>query len=292
MPEAQPWTIGRLLQWTISYLAQTGADTPRLDAEVLLAHAKRCRRIDLYTAYDEDPGDDVRACFRELVRRRAEGTPVAYLVGRREFYSLSFRVTPDVLIPRPETEFLVIALLDLAKARGAEAPLKIADVGTGCGVVAICAAKNLSQARVTALDVSPAALHVARANAEEHGVAERITLCESDLFAALEPQEQFDFIVSNPPYVTTAEMQQLPLDVARHEPHRALHGGESGLDVISRLAAESAERLLPGGWLLCEISPILKDAVTRLLHANAHWKPPEFVKDLAGHVRVVKARLA
>ena len=118
MSSAEPWTIGRLLQWTTDYLKGHGSESPRLDAEVLLAQALGRRRIELYTTFDELPGDDARAAFRELVRRRAEGTPVAYLVGRREFYSLSFRVTPDVLIPRPETELLVVAALDLAKTRG------------------------------------------------------------------------------------------------------------------------------------------------------------------------------
>ena len=118
MSTTDPWTVGRLLQWTADYLKDHGADSPRLDAEVLLAEALGCQRIELYTTFEDTPGEDVRTAFRELVRRRAEGAPVAYLVGRREFYSLSFRVTPDVLIPRPETELLVVAVLDLAKAEG------------------------------------------------------------------------------------------------------------------------------------------------------------------------------
>src|SRR5215218_5073932 len=138
----EPWTIGRLLTWTVEYLGKHGADNPRLDAEVLLAEARGCKRIDLYTAYGDPATDEIRTAFRKLVRRRAEGTPVAYLVGRREFYSLDFEVNPDVLIPRPETELLVIALLDDVKKQTAgNATIQIADVGTGSGILAVCAAK-------------------------------------------------------------------------------------------------------------------------------------------------------
>jgi len=195
MSSTETWTVGRLLQWTTDYLKSHGADSPRLDTEVLLAEALGCRRIDLYTAFEDVPGQGPRAAFRELVRRRAEGTPVAYLVGRREFYSLSFRVTPAVLIPRPETELLVGALLDLARGRSAAAPVTIADVGTGSGIIAICAAKHLAGCRVTAIDISPAALEVARGNAAEHGVAERIEFLQSDLLTAVPAGRQFDFIV-------------------------------------------------------------------------------------------------
>jgi release factor glutamine methyltransferase len=219
----QPWTIGRLLSWTTEFLERHGAENPRLDAEVLLAAARGCRRIDLYVAFDEEPSEEVRTAFRELVRRRADGTPVAYLVGKREFYSLEFEVTPDVLIPRPETELLVVALLDYVKQRHsssiqhpASSIQTIADVGTGSGVLAVCAAKYVPTAHVTAIDISPAALAVARRNAERHGVAGQINFVESDLFANIPPDERFDAIVSNPPYVSTAEMPALPADVREH----------------------------------------------------------------------------
>ncbi len=156
MTGSESWTIGRLLQWTASYLRDHGAEQPRLDAEVLLAHVRGCQRIELYTAFDQLADDGVRAEFRRLVKQRAEGTPVAYLVGHREFYSLRFRVTPDVLIPRPETEFVLVTLLDLVKeARHTDQPLQLADVGTGCGNLAIAAAIQLPQAQVTAIDISP-----------------------------------------------------------------------------------------------------------------------------------------
>jgi release factor glutamine methyltransferase len=288
MQQTEAWTIGRLLQWTADYLKQRGAESPRLDAEVLLAHARGCRRIELYTAFAEEPAEEVRVAFRELVRRRAEGTPVAYLVGRREFYSLSFRVTPDVLIPRPETEFLLIALLDLVKAAAAEP--SIADIGTGSGILAVCAAKHLPQARVTAIDNSPAALDIARQNAAEHGVLERIEFLESDLFAALTPQRQFDYIVSNPPYVTSAEWAALSPQVKQHEPRRALEAGPKGTEVIERLVTQAGTRLTPGGWILLEISPMIEAAVREIFARDGNWELRPTKKDLAGHPRVIQVR--
>ncbi|MFZ5829507.1 MAG: N5-glutamine methyltransferase family protein, partial [Planctomycetota bacterium] len=190
MPSTEVWTVGRLLQWTADYLKGHGSDSPRLDAEVLLAHALGWQRIQLYTAFDQAPAEGPRTAFRELVKRRAEGTPVAYLVGHREFFSLRFRVSPAVLIPRPETELVVVTLLDLAKGRAGG--LKLADVGTGSGILAVAIAKHLPGCRVTAVDSSPAALDIARANAADHGVAERIEFLESDLLAAVPPGD-FDF---------------------------------------------------------------------------------------------------
>lgn len=286
MQQTEAWTIGRLLGWTTDFLKKRGADSPRLDAEVLLAHARGCQRIQLYTAFDEEPVEEVRVAFRELVRRRSEGTPVAYLVGRREFYSLSFHVTPDVLIPRPETEFLLIALLDLAKGRG---ELKIADIGTGSGCVAVSAAKHLLQAHVTAIDISPAALVVARKNAAAHGVEGRIEFVESDLFAALPVEQRFDYIVSNPPYVTSAEIERLPREVKDHEPRLALDAGPQGTAVIERLLPQTAQRLAPGGWLLMEIGPAIESAV-RALFGGGNWELGATKKDLAGLARVIAAK--
>jgi release factor glutamine methyltransferase len=279
------------LQWTTDYLEKGGSDSPRLDAEVLLADAMGCQRIGLYTSYDEVPDEAVRTAFRQLVGRRAEGMPVAYLVGRREFYSLDFRVTPDVLIPRPETELLVITLLDLVKGRPAEPakPLRIADVGTGSGIVAVAVAKHLPGARITALDISPAALEVARTNAAEHGVSERIELIESDLLRAVEARPQFDFIVSNPPYVSTAEFDQLPTDVRNFEPRQALVAGPRGTEVIESLVPQAAERLEPGGHLLLEIGPATDEPVRRLLQSDGRFDLGPTIKDLARLPRVVQA---
>ncbi|HEX3600157.1 MAG TPA: peptide chain release factor N(5)-glutamine methyltransferase [Lacipirellulaceae bacterium] len=284
------WTVGRLLSWTIDYLGKHGAENPRLEAEVLLAHARNCRRIDLYTTFGDTASEDTRTAFRELVKRRAGGTPVAYLVGHREFYSLDFEVTPDVLIPRPETESLVVALLDHAKPRSAaDTAIEIADVGTGSGILAVCAAKFLPAARVTAIDISRDALAVAKRNAERHNVADRIAFVESDLFTAVPVDARFDYIVSNPPYVSNSEMQQLPLDVRDYEPEIALRAGENGTDVIAPLIEQSAERLQPAGGLFIEISPMVVEAVEKLVAAQSSLELGPTIKDLAGLARIVQA---
>lgn len=294
MPDA-PWTIGRLLTWTTDFLRERGADNPRLDAEVLLAHARGCKRIELYTAFEEIAPDELREQFRALVKERAAGKPVAYLVGQREFFSLPFEVTPNVLIPRPETELVVVRALDLAKEAAKAAgdrPLEIADVGTGSGILAVTLAKHLPKCRVTAIDISPAALAVARRNGERHGVAARIEWLEGDVLAAVDPAPRFDVIVSNPPYITTAEMAGLADDVRRFEPTVALVAGESGTSVIERLIPQAAQRLRPGGWLLIEISPTIATRVEQLLDATPTLERRPTLKDLAGLARVVQARRA
>jgi release factor glutamine methyltransferase len=288
-----PWTVGRLLQWTTDFLKSHGSDSPRLDAEVLLAESLKCQRIQLYTRFDEEPSEEVRKTFRALVRRRSEGAPVAYLVGRREFYSLSFKVTPDVLIPRPETELLVVAVLDWAKAEEAgpsPALLRIADIGTGSGIVAVCLAKHLVGCRVTAVDISSAALAVARENAEKHGVAARIEWVESDLLTAVSDDRPFDVMVSNPPYITSAEFEGLASDVRQFEPKLALVAGPRGTEVIERLVVEAGERLRPGGYLAVEISPTIHDVVCELLRADDRFELGPTIKDLARLPRVVQAR--
>ncbi|HZZ72036.1 MAG TPA: peptide chain release factor N(5)-glutamine methyltransferase [Pirellulales bacterium] len=292
-PTASAWTIGRLLTWTTDYLKQHGAESPRLDAEVLLAEARGCSRILLYTMFEEIAPEPLRTSFRELVRRRAEGTPVAYLVGHKEFYSLDFQVTPDVLIPRPETEHLVVRALDLIKLRGAnEAAAEIADIGTGSGIIAVCLAKNAPGARLTAIDVSPAALAVAQQNARKHQVLDRIEWIESDLFAALAGDRKFDLIASNPPYIASAEMGGLAASVRNHEPRLALEAGPRGSEVIERLIEQAAERLRPSGWLLCEISPQLDAPLRERLLRDQRWELQPTLKDLAGLSRVVQLRRA
>lgn len=287
MTDNAPWTVGRLLNWTTDFLRGKGSDSPRLDAEVLLAHARGCQRIELYTAFEEEPPEEIRTAFRELVKRRAEGAPVAYLVGKREFFSLAFDVTPDVLIPRPETELLVVRALDLCRTLASS---HIADVGTGSGILAVCCAKHLPQCHVSALDISPAALKVAQRNAAKHGVAERIEFLESDLLAACPPEARFDLILSNPPYVSTAEMAELDPEVRNHEPHMALDGGAEGVEVIQRLVSEAAERLERGGWLLVEVSPMNAARVEQLIDGAAGLARHATINDLAQHPRVVQAQ--
>ena len=290
MTDDQPWTIGRLLTWTCDYFRDHGSDSPRLEAEILLAEARGCQRIELYTAYDEVPNHETRIAYRELVRRRVEGTPVAYLVGHREFYSLEFRVTPDVLIPRPETELLVVALLDLAKEHHSDdQPIAICDVGTGSGVLAVCAAKHLPNSQITAVDSSTAALEVACKNAEQHQVAARIQFIESDLLASVSNDSTFDFIISNPPYISTAELINLPAEVRDFEPHQALHGGDQGTEIIERMLPQAVMHLRPNGRLLIEISPMITEQVQQLVESTHGLSFELTTRDLAGHDRIIQA---
>ena len=291
MSDAEAWTIGRLLKWTETYLSQHGSDSPRLDAEVLLAHAKQCQRIELYTAFDELASEELRNAFRQLVKQRASGKPVAYLVESREFYSLPFAVSPAVLIPRPETEFLVLRLLDLAKARTSSdpgVPLTIIDVGTGSGIIAICAAIYLPTARVIAIDLSHDAIEVAKCNARTHGVADRIEFRQGDLLQGV--TEQADFVVSNPPYVSEAEFQELDKTVREYEPRQALIGGATGTELIEKIIDQAVTVLPADSWLLIEISPFIVDSVQATASSNQHYRDFQVTRDLAKLPRVVEMR--
>ncbi|MDA0970991.1 MAG: peptide chain release factor N(5)-glutamine methyltransferase, partial [Planctomycetota bacterium] len=231
-PHAEEWTVGRLLEWTTGWLRGREADSPRLDAEVLLASVLGCQRIELYTRFDEVVADEPRAAFRELVKRRGHGEPVAYLTGTKEFFSLSFRVTRDVLVPRPETESLVVRSLDLCRGL---AGARIVDVGTGSGAIAVVLARHLPGASITAIDISPQAVAVARENVEAHGVADRVRVLEGDLLSGLPEEATFDLIVSNPPYIREDEFAGLPRDVRDFEPRGALVAGPRGVEPLERL---------------------------------------------------------
>jgi release factor glutamine methyltransferase len=284
---ADTWTVGRLLGWTADWLATRGSDSPRLDAEVLLAFVRGCPRIMLYTTFDTPVGEVERARFRELVRRRGDGEPVAYLVGSREFFSLALRVTPEVLVPRPETEALVVRVLDLCRA--AEKP-RIIDVGTGSGAIVIACAKHLPRATFVATDLSTAALEVARENAATHGVADRIEFVACDLLDAPQAAGPFDIVVSNPPYVREDEFESLPRDVRLHEPRGALVAGPTGVEVVKRLSVEAPPRLASGGWVLVEIGPSTAAAAAEALAEQPALELGPIIKDLAGLPRIVQAR--
>lgn len=287
------WTVGRLLAWTTDWLGSRGSESPRLDAEVLLAHVRGCPRILLYTAFDQVVDDDQRGRFRELVKRRGGGEPVAYLVGSKEFFSLDFAVSPAVLVPRPETEGLVVKVLDLCKERAADLPPpRIIDVGTGSGAIAVTLAKQLPAAELVACDISAAAIAVARGNAARHGVDGRIAFVECDLLTGPETAGPWDVIVSNPPYVREDEFAALPDTVRLHEPRQALVGGETGVEVIRRLVSQAAERLAAGGWLLIEIGPSTAAAAREVITAVAGLEPGPTLNDPAGLPRIVQARRA
>jgi release factor glutamine methyltransferase len=281
------WTIGRLLDWTVGFLKQKGSESPRLDAEVLLAHALGCRRIDLYTRYDEAAADDARQRFRDLVRQRVEGCPVAYLVGRKEFFSLEFEVGRDVLIPRPDTECVVNECLRLARALPEPAVL---DVGTGSGAIAVAVARQHKGARLTATDLSPAALALAERNAARHSLAERVRFLHGDLFAPLPPGEQFEFILSNPPYIAHEDMERLPVGVRHYEPHLALDGGPGGFAVFDRLVDGARQFLRVGGYLIVEIGSPQEDYARQRIAACSDYELGKTIRDGSGHPRVLVAR--
>lgn len=292
MPDTtqQPWTIKRLLDWTESYFQQAKADSPRLEAEILLAEALECARIELYTRFDEVPDADRLDRFRDWIKRRAKGEPVAYIVGYREFYSLRFQVNEDVLIPRPETEHVVVKAIELSKSIDAQ-PLRLIDVGTGSGCIAVTLAKHLKNCKIAATDISESALLVARENATAHSVEEQVHFFGGDLFDAL-PQGSaaVHLIVSNPPYIGKGESGTVDPQVDRFEPHSALFAGQDGMEVIGRLVHQSPERLLPGGYLIFEISPLIEQPSRDLLADSKALELEEIVKDYAGHPRVVVCR--
>jgi release factor glutamine methyltransferase len=278
------WRIGDLVELGLRTIRDGGSTTPRLDAELLLAHVLSSERIELYMHWDAAVSATDYGRFCELLSRRSAGCPVAYLIGEREFFCRSFLVNPSVLIPRPETEHIILGALDFARQVAVKT---IVDVGTGCGNLAVTLAAELAGASGWALDVSRDALALAERNAERHCVAERLTFVVSDLFAALAPDLKFDLIVSNPPYVPTAQLAQLPIDVRDFEPHRSLDGGPDGLAVVRRLIEGSGSRLVSGGRLLLEIGPQQERPVHEFAAARACWQIQPTIKDLARQPRVV-----
>ncbi|MCE2390139.1 MAG: peptide chain release factor N(5)-glutamine methyltransferase [Proteobacteria bacterium] len=269
----------QLLRWTTDFFKQHGLLTARLDAEVLLGHVLCMPRIDLYLAFDQPVSEDDRARYRELVRARAkQRVPVAYLTGQREFWSLPFSVAPDVLIPRPETESLVRAALEIA-------PRRIAEVGVGSGCVSAVLARELPDARLVAGDVSESALELARSNLEALELAERVELYRSDLLSEL-PGE-FDLVVANPPYVPSAQIDTLEPEV-RQEPRLALDGGPDGLSVVRRLIEEAPPRLARPGALALELGEGQAEEASRLARESGAERV-ETRPDLRGVERVLVA---
>jgi release factor glutamine methyltransferase len=271
------------LEEAISRLTAAGAANPKRDSEQLLLHILRRDRSFLLAHSEHQLTKEQFACFRQLVARRANSEPIQYILGEREFYGLRFAVTPDVLIPRPETEHLVEAALERIPL---DAPHRIADVGTGSGAIAVAVAVNRPLAQLAAVDISPAALKIARGNAEAHHVADRIRFAEADLldgFAAA----SFDMVVSNPPYIADGERESLDAEVRDYEPTGALFAGPTGLEVYERLIPQAARALLPGGWLLLEIGAGQHLQLSQLLK---DWSQVGFLPDLQGIPRVMTAR--
>jgi release factor glutamine methyltransferase len=285
------WTILEILRRTAAFFEQKGVSEPRASAEVLLAHALKASRLELYLKHDQPLTPEELARFRALVVRRRQGEPVAYLTGRKEFWSLAFKVTPAVLIPRPETEILVEAAL--AAARGPDFPREAAwglVVGVGSGAVVVALARELPQMRWVAVDLSAAALEVARENAADHGVDGRIAFLQADLLAGLQEEARFALLVANLPYVPRAEWQALPRDIRDFEPKEALEAGEDGLKLIRPLARQAHRYLKPGGFLTLEVGPGQAQQVMGFLEETAAYHLIEAVNDYHEVNRVVRGR--
>ncbi|HWL92560.1 MAG TPA: peptide chain release factor N(5)-glutamine methyltransferase [Phycisphaerae bacterium] len=292
--QPDPWTIGRLLDWTRQHFQSRGIDDSRLCAELLLAKVLNCQKITLYTRFNEVPTDEQRAAYRDLVKKAADHHPIAYLVGRKEFYSLEFKVTPDVLIPRPETELIVERALAWVAAHPRE-HFRVLDIGTGSGCLAVTLARRVPGLHAIATDISPAALAVARENAAKHGVESRIQFVEADLLDlpyGLAPEGGFDLIVSNPPYVATRDAESLSRTVREYEPPAALFAGDDGLAIYRRLASGIAAMLRPGGLLLLEIGLGQADAVLDLFVGIPGLTPAGQYRDLAGIERTLAFTLS
>jgi len=279
-------TLLDIVRLTSDYLAGHGSESPRLDAELLAAYALGLRRIDLYLQFDRVLSSDEVGEIRELVRRRGGGEPIAYITGVRDFYSRRFTVTPAVLIPRPETETLVQCALEVARERGVTS---IADLGTGSGCVAVTLALELPGVHVLAVDASEEALVVARGNAAAHGVADRVTFVHGSWADALTSPVQL--VVSNPPYVTSAELDAVARDIREHEPRGALDGGADGLDAYRALVASLPPALGAGASIVLEVDPRRAEAVVALLCGSFPAVTTRVADDLARTARVVVARI-
>lgn len=255
-------TVGEILPLSTRFLKERGSESPRLDAELLVADALGVRRLDLYLAPERPLTPGETDALREAIRRRGRGEPIAYIRGRRDFFGLEIAVSPAVLIPRPETETLVDAAIGWVRDRALETP-RIVDVGTGSGAIACALAANLPGARVDATDVSADALAVAARNVTAHGLAERIRLVACDLMSGLDDGDAPDLVVSNPPYVAESDRPLMDDGVLRFEPHGALFSGADGTDATFALIESARTRLRPGGALIVEVGTPAQRALVR-----------------------------
>jgi len=280
-----PRTLLDYLRLTTDFLAAKKIDSARLDAELLLGEVLGLARVQLYTNFERPLAREEVDRYRELVRRRAAREPVAYILGRREFWSLDFEIDRRVLVPRPDTELLVELAVAALQTRAGAATLHVADVGTGSGAVAVAIAKEVPNARVVATDKSQAALEVAPRNAVRHGVADRIEFVSGDLCAPLRGREPFDLIVSNPPYVKADEVAALDPEIRDWEPRLALVSGADGMDATRALVESALQVLAPGGSLWVEVGS--QAGAVRECFVSNGYADVRVHRDLAGSDRVV-----
>jgi release factor glutamine methyltransferase len=282
-------TVQALLRKSIGYLQEKQIDEARRSAEMLLCDALHCTRLDLYLRFEQFVAPAELETYRAHIRRRVCGEPVQYILGNTEFYGLPFRVTPDVLIPRPETEHLVDRALELAREMAANrGEVRVLDIGTGSGNIAVAIAKHCDAARMTAIDISAAALAVATENAAANRVDDRIRFAHCDALSpdilALAPP--FDMIVSNPPYIPQADEAALQIEIAKFEPRHAYTDDGDGLTFYRRISEVLSALLAPGGRVLCEIGFGQREAIAALF-ARAGFDTAETIRDYAGIERVM-----
>jgi len=291
MTSDEIWTIQKLLNWVTQYLTTKGIESPRLSAELLLSHVSGLKRIELYTQFNKPVAAEQLAILRDLVKRAGQDEPVAYLTSKTEFYSLELAITRDCMIPRPETELLVQRAIEFLRTRFGSQVL--CDLCTGSGCIAVAIARNFADARLFATDISDKALAVAEANVEKYRLKERITLLCGDLFEPLVRPldvDKFDLIVCNPPYVSSAEYENLDKNVKDYEPRLALHAGEDGLDIYHRLVEKADQFLKPNAALMLEIGYAQGPAVQSLLEQTGAFADIIIEKDFHNNDRVITAR--
>lgn len=287
-------TISGLVNWASNILREHGIDSPRLDAEIILAYLMGCRRIDLYTHPAKDISESVAVSYKKAIQRRAQRVPLQYITNHAEFMSLDFYVDERVLIPRPETELLVEAVIKKSQILSKEREIVIVDIGVGSGNIAITLATKISSARIFAVDISPDALIVAKINAERHHVLDKITFLCGDTFKPLEGYEiksKVNFIVSNPPYVAMDEFENLQEEVRNYEPYGALVSGQDGLQMFGRIIAGANIWLKPGGLIVCEVGEKQIQKVACLLEDAECFKRPEFIEDYQHIYRIIVAQM-
>jgi release factor glutamine methyltransferase len=275
-----------MLSSAISRFAAANVPSPRLNAEMLLMFTLECDRAYLHAHPERKLSEDEQARYGYSLSERERGVPAQYITGHQEFWGMDLIVTPAVLIPRPETEHVIETVIARVGRAPSPAALRIVDVGTGSGAIALALAKEFPDAQIDATDISPAALEIARANAARHQLETRIKFHQADLLQGLK-RGSFNFVISNPPYVGESEADSVQLEVRKYEPRNAVFAGESGFEVIERLIPQARESLQPGGWLVMEISGTIADRVRALL---AGWNEVEITNDLQGIPRVAQAR--
>jgi len=280
--------IRSALREAIGRLESVGVPSRALTAELLLMHALNRDRTWLYSHPEDEISPATLDKFHALIAQRADGVPTQYLTGKQEFWGLDFEVTRAVLIPRPETEHVIEVTLDRLGAERKNAPLQIADIGTGSGCIAIALAYELPQAEIIATDISSTALEVARCNAARNNVADRVRFIGSNLFEALrEESPKFDVIVSNPPYIPLREAPQLQREVRAHEPPTALFAGDDGLAIYTPLIQDTGEFLKPRGLLVLELGHNSLHSVIQIFEKSSAWNDVRVTNDLAGIPRVI-----